>query len=78
LNEATPRASGDDRLAVDQKRVCLPRGRGGSDRPIARRPVVPVAGKQGHARAVPPHHQAVTVMLDLVSQSGAGGRGLDR
>jgi hypothetical protein len=36
-----------------------------------------VAGEQTHTAAVPPHHQAETVVLDLVEPVGAGGQRLN-
>ena len=61
------------RLAVDHegRTVVAQRGLGDQRKPAA--PVVAVAGEQAHALAVTLDDQAVTIVLDLVCQSGPAG-----
>jgi hypothetical protein len=68
----------DHHLAVDQERGRRETSRRGTDRWIARRPVVAVARPGAHAVAVPAHQQPKAVVLDLVEPAGADRGNLHR
>ena len=61
------------RLAVDHERSVSVSQRGLGDQRKSTAPVVTVAGEQAHALAVTLDEQVVTIVLDLVCQSGPAG-----
>jgi hypothetical protein len=63
----------DHDLTIDQKRRCLDASGGLNDSWEAIGPVMAVAREAADPRAVPPHHQPVAVMLDLMSPERADG-----
>src|SRR4029077_5935173 len=67
-----PVVAGDHRLAVDQERRRLDAGLGINNGREAIGPVMAVAREAADTRAIPAHHQAVAVVLDLVEPERAG------
>ena len=61
----------DHRLAIDDELLDPVLERGFDNPRIAVRPIVPVAGNQPHAIAIPLDAQPVTVVLDLVEPVGS-------
>jgi hypothetical protein len=62
----------DHGLAIDQKRCRLEVERGINDGRETVCPVMAALGEAADARAIPPHHQPVAVVLDLVNPERAG------
>jgi hypothetical protein len=67
-----PVVAGDHRLAVDQEGLRLDAERGINDGREAVGPVMAVAREAADPRAIPAHHKAVAVVLDLVNPERAG------
>jgi hypothetical protein len=62
----------DDRFAVDQERRRFDAEGSGNDGREAVGPIVAVAGEAADAGAIPAHHEAITIVLDLMDPQRPG------